>query len=168
MDTLKQDGVIFVNTDDDMQTVLNCFKNNKISHVPVMNETKLVGMISKTDVVEYLCDHDEDFGSQSYSEILQTVKAKQMMVQPLVVAKTTDSERTLLETLVDHKVSSVILKDENDKLAGIVTDKDMLAYLFKNTDEELSFGERMGLEMAQWLNDNGVVRISKALSDIGI
>ncbi len=168
MQDLEQKNFVYVSSDDDLQTVLSCFKVNQISHVPVIVDRKVVGMISKTDVVEYLYDHIEDLGNESFAKLVETVKAKEVMMQPLLEAKTTDSEMLIAEKLLSHQVSSLILKDEDGDTAGIITDKDLLNYLVREKEDDMSFGEKLGLHMAQWLESHGLFRVSKALSDIGI
>ncbi len=168
MENLNKDNVVYVSTDDDLKTVLSCFQVNQISHVPVMSENKLVGMISKTDVVEYLYNNGEKFDSQSFAETMQSIKAKELMVQPLIEAKTSDSQMTIMEMLFDHQVSSVVIRDENGKMAGIVTEKDLLQYLMKNQKDETSLTDSLAGQLVQWMDQNGILRISKALSDIGI
>ena len=168
MDELKDDNIIYVSTEDDLKTILTCFKVNRISHVPIMNENKIVGIISKTDVVEYLHNNYEELDSQTFSTISHNVKAKELMIQPLVEASVDDTEMFLLEKLLSHQVSSVVIKNNDGHIAGIVTEKDMLKYLTGKKEQELSFTEKLGLHTVQWLNKNGIVRISKALADIGI
>ncbi len=168
MDSLNKDAVVYVSTHDDLQTVLSCFKVNEVSHVPVMSDKKLVGIISKTDVVEYLYNNHEDLGGQNFSDVLSSIKANQLMVQPLVEASTSDSQISIMEKLLDHEVGSVVVRDEKGKLAGIITHKDMIQYLVKNDDSEPSFTENMAGQLVQWMDKNGILRISKALSDIGI
>lgn len=168
MENLKDDNIVFVNTQDDLHTVLSCFKINKISHVPVKDESKLVGIISKTDVVEYLYDHQEDLGTESFASALKKIKAKEVMMQPLVKARTSDTQMFIMEKLIDHDISSVVLQDDDGKLAGIVTDKDMLHYLLRDKESSMSFTDKLGGHIVQWMDQNGILRISKALSDIGI
>ncbi len=168
METMNQDNVVYVDMGDDLKTILTCFKVNGISHVPVMGENKLVGMISKTDVVEYLYNKSDDLSGLTFQETLSEVKAAQVMVQPLIEASTSDSQKTICEKLFDHEVGSVVIRDDQGKIAGIVTDKDMLQYFLNNSQDDPSFTESLGGQLVQWMDQNGILRFSKALSDIGI
>ena len=168
METLKDENIIYVSSNDDLKTVLSCFKVNRISHIPVMNNNEFIGMISKTDVVEFLHDNIEELNPQTFSELVQNTKAKQLMIQPLVEATTDDTEMTLLEKLLSHQVSSVIIKNDTNAVVGIVTEKDMLKYLTRKTEQNLSFGEKLGLHVVQWLDKNGIIKASRVLADIGI
>jgi CBS domain-containing protein len=168
MAELEKDNVIFVDINDDLQTILSCFKHNQISHVPVTSDQKLVGMISKTDVVEYLYDQHQEKAGLSFEDFLKNTQAKELMMQPLIEAKTADTQMMILEKLLTHEVSSVVIRNEDNKVAGIVTDKDMLRYLTKDKEENMSFSEKLSLHLAQWLENHGIIRVSKALSDIGI
>lgn len=167
MEKLESKDVVFVNLDDDLQSVLGCFKANKISHVPVLTEKKVVGMVSKTDVVEFLYEAIEKRSGEAYLSLLQSVKVRELMIQPIIVAKVEDSQMTILEKLLDHEVGSVVLKKENDIL-GIVTERDMIRMLAKEVEGSLTFTEKMGMHLVQWLDRNGLIRISRMLSEIGI
>lgn len=167
MEKLEPKDVVFVNLDDDLQSVLSCFKTNKISHVPVLTEKKVVGMVSKTDVVEFLYEAIEKRSGEVYLSLLQSVKVRELMIQPIVAAKVEDSLMVVLEKLLDHEVGSVVLKKENEIL-GIVTERDMIRMLAKEVEENLSFTEKLGLHVVQWLDRNGIIRISRMLSEIGI
>jgi predicted transcriptional regulator len=164
----KEQGIVYVTTDDDLKTVLSCFKINNISHVPVMSEQKLVGIISKTDVVEYLYNNQENWAGQSFDSTMQSILAKELMVQPLIEARTSDPQQVIIEKLLSHQVGSVVIRDDSGKMAGIVTEKDMLQYLVNNQDSDVSLTENLGGQLVQWMDQHGILRISKALADIGI
>lgn len=162
-----QKETIYLDTQDDLKTALACFKVNKISHVPVVAGAKLVGMLSKTDVVEYLYEQSENLSGEPFNNILADIKVKQVMVQPVVKVGVNDSFDLIMEKLFDHKIGSVVVV-EGEKVVGIATDKDVMAFLVSKRQEDLSFTEKFGLHLVQWLEQNGIFRISKFLGDIGV
>lgn len=164
----RNENLIYVSPEDDLHALLSCFKVHKISHVPVVREQKVVGMIAKTDVVESLHEKMRSHGESSLHEVGQQLLAKEIMIQPIVTADINASEAMLLEKLIDHQVSSVILTREG-QIAGIVTLKDMLAYMAEHGPQrELSVTETFGLHLVEWMDKKGLLRISRALADIGI
>jgi CBS domain-containing membrane protein len=168
MSEIKSENLVFVSPDDDLRTLLSCFQVNKISHVPVVRDKKVVGMISKTDVVECLYQLVLNKGSETLETLSQNTLAKEIMIQPTVQADINDSESMILEKLIQHQVSSVILKREG-QIAGIVTEKDMLQYLAdKHQSETLNITETMGLHLVEWMEKKGLLRLSRMLADIGI
>ena len=167
MEELKDSDLVYVGPNDDLKTVLSCFKVNQISHVPVINDKRIIAMVSKTDVVEHLHEILPKKGDQSFESLVQEIKVKELMVQPIIEAQVTDTQRTILEKLIDHQVSSVVLK-KGDDLVGIVTERDMIQYLAGKKDDDLSYSENLGMHVVKWLDENGVFRVSRALADIGI
>ena len=167
MKKMDSESVVYLNADDDLQAVLACFKVNKISHVPVMSEDKLIGIVSKTDVVEHLYEAIEKKSGELYKDILNETKVKELMIQPIIEAKVNDSQLTILEKLISHKVGSVVLKND-EGIAGIVTERDMLCYIAKELEGSLSLSEKLGIHIVQWLERNGLFRVSQMLADIGI
>ncbi|MCB0377564.1 MAG: CBS domain-containing protein [Bdellovibrionales bacterium] len=159
--------LIYVGRDDDLHTLLACFHSNKVSHVPVVDSNKLVGMVSKTDVTDFLLQSLEDSGEISLGNFCRQKKVKEVMIQPVIDAQVDDTTMTILEKMISHQISSVVLKD-GPKLAGIVTDKDMLLYLTGKWEGQQPLNAKITDHIVAWLDKNGVFQITKALSDIGI
>ena len=160
--------VIILERNDDLKTLLSCFSHNSISHVPIVEEGRLIGMVSKTDVTDFLARKEVQDRNESFSELLKNVKVKEVMIQPVVKAEVTESRKELLGKLVDHQVGSVVLTQDG-RVAGIVTEKDLLQYFDASFgDEEESATESFISQVNAWMHNHGVTHISKALSDIGI
>lgn len=160
-------NLIHVTKSDDLKTVLACFKVNKISHIPVIENSRIVGMISKTDVVESLYDNFEDLSQESFDSICHNTFVRELMIQPVIVAQVKETEMQILNKLISHEVGSIIIKD-GDEVVGIVTEKDLVKYLCQITENTMSFSDKLGNQLVQWMEKNGLFKISKALSDIGI
>ena len=164
---MNSGNMIYLDKNDDLKTVLACFKVNKISHIPIVSDSRVIGMVSKTDVVEYLYQVLPEREGEAFGSVAQSIKVKELMIQPVVEAEVNDSQAQILEKLSDHQVGSVILKKEG-KVAGIVTEKDMVRYMAGNFDSSISFAEKVGLDIVEWLDQHGLLRVSRMLADIGI
>ncbi len=164
---MNDKNLVYLSPNDDLRSALACFKNNKISHIPIFREKKFVGIVSKTDVTDHLYELISKNPSLSVLELSQTVELKTLMVQPVVYASVDDDEMQILKHLYDHNVSSVVIKD-GDKVVGIVTEKDLIKYLAQNQNNELDFTEKVSHNLVQWMNEHGIFQVSKFLSDIGI
>lgn len=167
MGSLDAKDMIYLEMNDDLKSILSCFKINKISHIPVVSDNKVVGMVSKTDVVEYLHRVLPDRTGEAFGSLVRTIKVKEVMIQPIVEAQVGDSQAHIIEKLFNHQVGSVVLK-KGDDVMGIVTEKDMLGYLVGEQDLSISFTEKLGLEIVEWLDKHGVIKVSRMLADIGI
>ncbi len=159
--------VIFLGLNDNLRTLLNCFQHNMISHVPVVEEGKLIGMVSKTDVTDYLSRMEVQEKGQSFKDVLEQTEVKELMIQPVIKADISEPRSNLLQKLNDHQVGSVVLT-ENGKVAGIVTATDLLQFYAANSQEEEGVADQFIGKLNTWMHEHGVHHISKALSDIGI
>lgn len=167
MDQSAKKNIAYVSPNDDLKTLITVFHNLKISHLPVVNQEKLVGLVSKTDLADYLYNNFNDKAFMSLQDFFTETKVKQLMTQPLIEAQINDTTMTILEKLITHDIGSVVLKD-GQRLAGIVTEKDMIKYFTKNQEENTSFTEKVSHHIVQWLDKNGLIKISTMLADIGI
>ena len=159
--------IYYLSPDDDLQSVIACFAKNKISHIPVVQNNKLIAMVSKTDLVTFLDTAIHQHAGDTFMDLLERTRVKKLMVQPVLTATVNDTTASILEKLASSDASSIVLK-EDQRIFGIVTEKDMVKYLAGQQGENVPLSEQMGLQMAEWLHRNGLIQLSKMLSDIGI
>ncbi len=164
---MKNKNFVYLSPNDDLKSLLACFHVNKISHVPIFNDKKFVGLVSKTDVTDYLYQSLEKNPSSTLLELSKRLLVKEMMVQPVVTASIDTDEMEILNQLYNHNVSSVVIKD-GDKVVGIVTEKDLIKYLAQNQNQNPDFTEKLSHNLVQWMDEHGIFQVSKFLSDIGI
>ena len=167
MNQAHKKNIAYLDPNDDLKTLITIFHSLKISHAPVIDNTKLVGIVSKTDFIDYIQIKFHENSYMSLQEFFAETKVKQLMTQPIVEAQVHDTTMTILEKLSLHKIGSVVLKD-GQKVAGIITEKDMIKYFTQAYEQEMTFSEKLSNHIIQWLDKNGIIRISKILADIGI
>lgn len=164
---MKKQNLAYVSPNDDLRTLLSVFFVHNISHVPVLLDSKLVGITSKTDVTRFLHQSIQDNQFLSLEDLSEKTQVKQLMTQPIVEAQVGADIFNIIEKLIFHDIGSVVIKDK-DKLVGILTEKDMLRYYAQNIEENMSFTEKMSSHIVQWLDTHGIIKISRMLGDIGI
>ena len=167
MKDLKEKDLAYVSPNDDLRTLLAVFFIHNISHVPVLLDNKLVGIVSKTDFTRFMHENIQNGSFSSLKELAEKVPVKELMTQPIVEAQIETTTMSLLEKLIYHDVGSIVLKD-GEQLVGILTEKDMIRYCAKSFEEDLSFAEKMSSHVVQWLDSHGIIKISRMLGDIGI
>lgn len=91
-------------------------KETGYSALPIVNRNKLVGILSKTDIIRALP-----------SLIDRGVQVKAFMSRPVITAKTTHSILHIHDLMTEKNISRVVIL-EKDKPVGIITSKD-LAYV---------------------------------------
>jgi CBS domain-containing protein len=108
--------------------VLTLFREHGVSHVPVMDEGKLVGIVSIQDVIEQVFQPRQ---RQTRGEIVGekvpvlSIPAKGIMTKPVITVQPETSLKTAAEKMHNHDVTCLVVLS-NKRLTGIVTKLDFL------------------------------------------
>jgi CBS domain-containing protein len=108
--------------------VLSLFREQDISHVPIMEEGKLVGIISISDIIEHVFQPNTrisrgDVVGESGRTL--SIPAKGIMTSPVITVTPKTTLREAEKKMHDFKVHSLLVIS-NDRLVGIVTKLDFL------------------------------------------
>jgi IMP dehydrogenase len=127
MKVIRSEMVKFpITTEDDMPVSdLHSFMQERgIRHLPVVDGAdKLIGIVSERDVL-----------SHAESNKL----AKDIMSKNPFIVDEDASLYTVVETMANYKYGSVIVVDENHKVAGIFTTVDALRLLMRFLDQDIA------------------------------
>jgi predicted transcriptional regulator len=108
--------------------VLSLFREHGISHVPVIDEGKLIGIISIHDVIEQIFQPRQ---RQTLGEIvgkkvpILSIPAKGIIAHPVITVKPETSLTEAVKKMHDHDISCLIVLSK-EKLVGIITKLDFL------------------------------------------
>jgi len=112
--TVMTKDVITVNKDKDVVETANLLLKNHIGGAPVMDDGKMVGIVSKSDFIG-TCK------GKAYEKIL----VEEIMSTDLVSVSSHDRLMHARRTMLDSKVGRLLI-GENDELAGILSSKDII------------------------------------------
>ncbi len=120
--------VLKLTTNDDVITAMKMMEEHKISHIPIVLNGNLVGMISSNDIaqIEFLCDFIGE--KLERSTIFKSLSMHEIMTKN-VVSLSSDSmisEAILIFSNASFHSLPVV---DNGELVGIVTAKDVFRYL---------------------------------------
>jgi len=118
--TIMTKDPISLHPDDTMQDVRAIFEKNRIHHIPITDEGKLVGLVTTYD----LWKQDKPFSS--YDEI----KVSDIMTTKFAKIGPNDKIGTAAELFLDNRFHALPVVDEG-QLVGIVTSFDILRYEFR-------------------------------------
>lgn len=104
--------VIFTKTDESVLKVIKLMAKNSISQIPVMENNKVVGLVTESSILENITK--KDFNSLDAREI--------MIESPPVISK--DTPVSIVTELL--KYSSIVLVSEKGILLGVITKADIL------------------------------------------
>ncbi|AMD17901.1 hypothetical protein TL18_07610 [Methanobrevibacter sp. YE315] len=112
--------VITTTPDVDVICAFEKLMKHKISSLPVVEDDKLVGIITATDVGHNLILDKYELGTS----------VKEIMIKPVVTVSPEDSLEEAVKIMKEGVSSSGILNQlpvlENDKLVGIISDGDII------------------------------------------
>lgn len=127
--TIMTENVIKLHLTDDLIKAEMLFKHNKIRHIPIVDNDKIVGILSYTDLLRIsfvdAIDDDEDIIDVN---IYDMFTVEQVMAKKVV---TISPETTIKETaeILSKKEFHALPVCSGDKLVGIVTTTDLIKYL---------------------------------------
>jgi len=110
-----------------IEEILKIFRNQQISHVLVVEDHKLIGLISKEDLLQDLIEFGEETTGQTLNQIhLHLTQAHLIMSEDLITLKENDHRDFAMELLLQGQFHSLPVVDEQGKPIGIITALDLL------------------------------------------
>ena len=121
--------LITINHSDDLTTAESLFKKHSIRHIPVVNGSEIIGMLSYTDLLrisyaDAVYEDETDVDSMVYN--MFTIE--QVMAKNLVSVTSDTTIRSVAEMLAKREFHSIPIIN-NTELVGIVTTTDLINFL---------------------------------------
>lgn len=123
-------NLVTADVNDSLRHVNTLLKDNNIRHVPVVSGSKLVGIISKSDIMRLSFGDIFDGQTEADEAVFDLLKLEQVMVSnPKVITE----EETIQEvaekfTQVDFHALPVV---KGEEIVGIVSTTDLVKYLLE-------------------------------------
>ena len=116
--------VVTTTSDVDVVNAFEKLMEYKISSLPVVEDDKLIGIITATDVGHNLILDKYELGTS----------VKEIMISPVVTVSPDDTIETAIKAMKESSSSSGILNQlpvvDGDKLLGIISDGDIIQEIF--------------------------------------
>jgi predicted transcriptional regulator len=128
IETIMTKAPQVINASRSVGAVLSLFREHGVSHVPVVDEGRLVGIISIHDVIEQVFQPRQ---RQTLGEIvgekvpILSVPAKGIMVHPVITVKPETRLKEAAKKMHDHNISCLVVLSK-ERMVGIVTKLDFL------------------------------------------
>src|SRR2546428_6287153 len=106
-------------TSDSAQKALDRMAEFRVSHLPVVNETEFLGLVSDNDLIE-LIDLDEPIGSTELSLIFQSVGENQHVYD-------------VIRLIYEQALTIVPVVDSRNRYIGVITAATLIEYFAKIT-----------------------------------
>ncbi|HUH47120.1 MAG TPA: CBS domain-containing protein [Arenibacter sp.] len=124
-------NLITINTSNSLVDAEKLFRKHKIRHIPVVNNKRIVGILSLTDLLRLsFVDTYGDDDSSIDTAIYNMLGVEQVMVDNPVHVSSSKTIREVAEILSKNEFHALPVVDDGD-LVGIVTTTDLLNYLLE-------------------------------------
>jgi len=125
--------LITADPDEVIDSVKHKLISNHIQHIPVVDDKKILGIISKGDI--HRMEHhftlfQSEKALESNRQIFSTILASEIMTKTLVKLKDTDSASITVDIFRENLFHALPVVNEKDHLVGMITPLDLLRYSF--------------------------------------
>jgi CBS domain-containing protein len=128
--TIMAHSVITANVKDSLRHINSLLRKHNIRHVPVVSGDKLVGIISKSDIMRLSFGDIFDGQDNADETMFDMLKLEQVMITNLTTVDENDSIKEVAEKFTNVKFHALpVVRDE--KLVGIVSTTDLIRYLLE-------------------------------------
>lgn len=126
---LMHRDVVTVSPEDTVLDAYRLMKAKDIRHLPVLDKDKrLVGILSDRDIQRAMISKKiSDF--QQELHLANDLKVSDFMNWPVYTVSKSTSINKAAELILKHKVSALVVENEQGFVCGIVTTDDLLSYL---------------------------------------
>jgi CBS domain-containing protein len=107
---------------DDIMTL------GRIRHMPVVDEGRLVGVVSQRDLFRSAVASALGYGGKAQRTITKTIRVKEVMSEPVITISPDTSIKEAARRMMESKIGCLPVV-ENDQLVGLVTETDILRYV---------------------------------------
>lgn len=127
--TIMTVNVIKLNVTDSLAKAEKLFKEKKIRHIPVMNGTKIIGMLSYTDLLKISIADTLDEDEQEIDiTVYDVFTIQQVMAKKLICVSPETTIKEAAEILASREFHALPVTDDGN-LVGILTTTDLIRYL---------------------------------------
>jgi acetoin utilization protein AcuB len=131
--TIMTKNLVTAQVTDSLRHVNSLLKKHKIRHLPIVSGEKLVGIISRTDILR-LSFGDIFEGQDNMDEtIFDMLKLEQVMVSKPHTVHPDDPIKEVAEKFTMSEFHALPVVD-GDKVVGIVSTTDLIKYLLEQYD----------------------------------
>ena len=124
--------VIVATPGERLKDVARTMVRNGFRRLPVVSEERLVGIITSTDFIKLL-GSDWAFNHIQTGNVreITNVRMEEIMKKDVITAKEGDKLKDIAEIMVTNDIGALPVVDDNLRVKGIITEKDVLGYFAK-------------------------------------
>jgi acetoin utilization protein AcuB len=140
--------VVAVEMDDSLRVINGIFTHAKFHHLLVLENKKLMGVISDRDVLKAMSPFLDTLAERPRDAATLERRAHQIMTRELVTGTSEMDIAEAVQLMLQERVSCLPVLSENGQVEGVVTWKDLLT-AFVDTAEVLCPVCRLRVDVRQ-------------------
>jgi CBS domain-containing protein len=121
-----------------VSVILNKFKEENLSRMPVIENGKVVGILTLHDIIKKVAQRKKlpayGFILAEKDTVLDWAIESLMTKNPVTVGENTTIV-AVIEKMIQNDISSIMVADNKNRLQGIITRKDLLALIAKEEEK---------------------------------
>ena len=122
--------ILTIGPEESLARIEELFGTKRIHHLPVTDNGKLVGMISKSDYLFFKRGFIHNNAEEKWDEVrLKSHKVSEIMTKGVARLEETDKINVVLEVFKENLFHAIPIVDEDNMLVGIVTTYDIIVRL---------------------------------------
>ena len=136
-------NVITVDINDTLSTAATRQNQFGIRGLPVLNENKLVGMVTSGDIKRASASNATSLEVHELLFLIEKITVNEIMTTIPVTVSPFMTIVEVAQILLKNKINSVPVLDEEDRLVGIITESDIFKVLISlsgSENREIDFG----------------------------
>ena len=123
--------VITAAMDDTVGAIAKIFALHHIHHIPVVEETRIVGVVSDRDILKATSPYANTVGEEARDSNTLRRKAHQVMTRKVVTICPTDAAIGAAEIMLENRFNCLPVLSNAGAVVGIVTKTDLLKYFLE-------------------------------------
>ncbi|MCP4609662.1 MAG: CBS domain-containing protein [Planctomycetes bacterium] len=149
--------VISFDEEENLADICDCLMNNNFRRVPIMHQDKLVGIISRADLIKANKDKFKPQGLVEKSiKHKEDFLAKDVMKCGLLTVQKHMPIYEAMEILATRNITGLPVIDDSMNLVGIVSEKDILKLLYDPKAEPGKVEDFMTKEVVSFNHDDSL------------
>ena len=126
---LMSSNLVTVEMDDPLSVVKHIFEQTKFHHLVVIDNHKIVGVISDRDLLKSISFNIDSLTATTKDLASLNKKAHQIMSHNPITLDQESTVKTAVKIFNDHKISCIPIVNDNKKPVGIISWRDIMQAL---------------------------------------
>jgi len=156
--------VITIDADETMQQAIGLLKEHDIRILPVMKDSKLIGIITDRDLKRASASDATSLDIHELLYLISKIKVKDIMTRKSITIPSDYTVEEAAEVLLKNKISGTPVIGSQGEIVGVITKSDIFRVLIS-----LSGIGKRGIQMAIQIEDRpgSLKGVTRVIRDLG-